>query len=283
MITVKTIKQVRKFVKKEKQKGKRIGFVPTMGCLHEGHLSLVRAAKRECDIIAVSIFVNPTQFGPGEDFKRYPRALKRDKNMLKKEGADIVFIPSSKEMYPGGLEAFVEVPDLARGLCGKSRPGHFKGVATVVAKLFNIIEPDAGYFGQKDYQQAIVIRKMIRDLKWPVRIQVCPIVRERDGLAKSSRNIYLSAKERDAAKVLYQSLCFARAQILKGIIKSGDIKKSIRSMIGRTGIACIEYVEIVDAETLKPEAGIKAKKVLIALAVRFGKTKLIDNVIVNRK
>src|SRR5881296_840110 len=212
----KTIQETRSACRAEKDGGRRLGFVPTMGALHEGHLSLVRAAKTQADVVAVSIFVNPSQFGPNEDFSKYPRMLERDCDLLKKEGVDLLFSPSVEEMYPGGIVTWVTVEGLSDKLCGGSRPGHFRGVTTVVAKLFHIIEPDLAFFGQKDAAQVAIIRRMVRDLNMPVEIEVGEIVRESDGLALSSRNAYLDPQERKSALVLYRSLQDAQKLFERG-------------------------------------------------------------------
>ena len=279
---IKTVRKAASFIKIQKKKNKLVGFVPTMGCLHEGHLSLIRKAKAENDLVAVSIFVNPAQFGPGEDFKRYPRNFKRDKVLARSAGADIIFYPQAKEIYPDNYKSFVEVLDITKRLCGESRPGHFRGVTTIVANLFNIIQPDKAYFGQKDAQQAIVIKRMVKDLNMNVKIKVLPIVRERDGLAMSSRNVYLSDKERKAAPVLFQSLKIARNMIKNGLYKSTAIRTKIRNIISSKKFVHIDYISIVDTESLK-EVKVVKKKALIALATYIGKTRLIDNIIVGGK
>ena len=261
-----------------KQEGKRIGFVPTMGYLHEGHLSLMKKARKENDIVVISIFVNPTQFGPHEDYKRYPRDLKRDLRLAREEGVDIVFFPSVEEMYPIKYRTYVEVEELSRVLCGKSRPGHFRGVTTVCAKLFNIVMPDVAYFGHKDAQQAIIIKQMVRDLNFPLKIKVLPIVREKDGLAMSSRNVYLSPQERKEATVLYQSLNLAKQMLKRGVKDANKIKRKLKTVISQKKKAKIDYIEIVDLEDLRPVNKID-KPVLLALAVWFGKARLIDNTI----
>lgn len=264
-----------------KKSGKSIGFVPTMGALHEGHLSLVRRAKLENDVTVVSIFVNPKQFGPNEDFDRYPRNFERDKELLEKEGIDYIFYPSIEDMYPKGYETYVDLERLPNHLCGLSRPGHFRGVATVVAKLFNIVQPDRAYFGQKDYQQAKIIKRMVEDLNFPIEIVVMPIVREEDGLAMSSRNTYLSPEERKNASILYKSLQKAKDLILSGEKDVSKIKNEMVKMLSSIE-SRIDYVEIVEPETLEkidriPEKG----SVVIALAVYIGNARLIDNEIVN--
>ena len=274
----KRISDLQRDILKLKREGKRIGFVPTMGYLHEGHLSLARYARRENDIVVISIFVNPTQFGPREDYRRYPRDLKRDLRLAREEGVDIVFYPSVEEMYPTKYRTYVEVEELSNVLCGKSRPGHFRGVTTVCAKLFNIVLPDVAYFGQKDAQQAIIIKRMVRDLNFPLKIKVLPIVREKDGLALSSRNVYLSSEERKEATVLYRSLKIAEQMVKEGVKDSRKIKRRVRSMISRKETAKIDYVEIVSLEDLEPVTVID-KPALLALAVWFGKARLIDNTI----
>lgn len=273
------INDLKRKLKEERKKGKSIGFVPTMGYLHEGHLSLVRESVKENDVTVVSIFVNPIQFGPGEDFNRYPRDIERDKKLLEKEGVDYLFFPSNEEMYPAGYKTFVEVNELGKKLCGKSRPGHFKGVTTVVLKLFNIVQPDRAYFGQKDAQQAIIIKKMVQDLNMDVEIVVMPIVREEDGLAMSSRNVYLDEDERKNATVLYRSLKEAEKLIKGGEKDAEKIKNRMREIVMSYPKAVIDYIEIVDTEELNPVNPIKGK-VLIALAVYIGKARLIDNIIV---
>ncbi|HDI45964.1 MAG TPA: pantoate--beta-alanine ligase [Candidatus Omnitrophica bacterium] len=274
----KRISGLQRDILKLKREGKRIGFVPTMGYLHEGHLSLARYARGENDIVVISIFVNPTQFGPREDYRRYPRDLKRDLRLAREEGVDIVFYPSVEEMYPTKYRTYVEVEELSRVLCGKSRPGHFRGVTTVCAKLFNIVMPDVAYFGQKDAQQAIIIKRMVRDLNFPLKIKVLPIVREKDGLALSSRNVYLSSEERKEATVLYRSLKIAEQMVKEGVKDSWKIKRRVRNMISRKKTAKIDYVEIVSLEDLEPVTVID-KPALLALAVWFGKARLIDNTI----
>jgi pantoate--beta-alanine ligase len=279
MRIIRKIKQLQQEAAKIKLQNKRIGFVPTMGALHEGHLTLIRRARKENDLVVVSIFVNPVQFGPKEDFKVYPRHLLKDVSLCKKEGADIIFYPDVRQMYPSEFGTYVTVNGLSECLCGKLRPEHFKGVATVVAKLFNIVSADTAYFGQKDAQQSVIIKKLVRDLSMPVEIKVLPIVREIDGLAMSSRNIYLSKKERTQALVLFESLNLARGLVKEGIRDSKKIICSMKQLIQAESLAKIDYVAVVDAENLKPLKKIK-DKALIALAVRFGKTRLIDNIIV---
>ena len=267
-----------KEVKNVKRRRKTIGFVPTMGYLHEGHLSLIRRAIRDTDCVVVSIFVNPIQFDPKEDFKRYPRDLKCDLELCEKEKVDIVFIPQASAMYKNGFSTYINVENLTNGLCGASRSGHFKGVTTVVAKLFNIVRPDVAYFGQKDAQQAIVIKKMVEDLNMPIKIRMVPIVREKDGLAMSSRNLYLSAEERRQALSLYRSLKLAKDLHRRGEKKSKKIINRMRNVIAAEKGPKIDYISIVDPENLKDVDRI-SRKALVALAVRIGKTRLIDNII----
>lgn len=272
-----TIEEIRAAVRQARQQGKSIGLVPTMGALHEGHASLIRAARARTDFVVVTIFVNPTQFGPNEDLDRYPRQLTKDVALSGKEGADAVFAPVNSVMYPEGYRTYVEVHGMQAVLCGKSRPIHFRGVATVVLKLFNIVQPDAAFFGQKDGQQARLIQQMVRDLDVPVAVVVCPTVREPDGLALSSRNQYLSAEERKNALVLSQSLAEARERIAHGEREGDALRERIRDRINATPGAEIDYVEVVNLDTLEPLSRLSGK-VMIALAVRFGSTRLIDNV-----
>lgn len=276
MKIIKTIDSMQSWSARIRKKGRIIGLVPTMGYLHEGHLSLVRLAKKHSDHVVVSIFVNPIQFGPGEDLARYPRDFKRDEKLLKNAGTDVIFFPRAKEMYPTRPMTFVEVSELSRILCGRSRPVHFRGVCTVVAKLFNTVKPHLAVFGQKDFQQAAVIKQMVADLDFGIRIIVAPTVRERDGLAMSSRNKYLSPAERKKAAVLYAGLQSARRLLRTGVRNPGVIVDRMRSMIKRAG-GRIDYISIVDPKTLR---GVKSasRGDVVALAVFFGKTRLIDNI-----
>lgn len=276
------ISEIRSEVNLRRAEGKSIGLIPTMGFLHEGHLSLVRESLRKTDCAIVSIFVNPAQFGPDEDFKQYPRDLERDVDILEKEGVEIVFLPDLEDMYPENYRTYVEVHDLQDKLCGRSRPGHFRGVCTVVLKLFQIVKPDIAFFGQKDAQQALILKKMVRDLNLRVDIDVLPIVREADGLALSSRNIYLSTEERNAALCLIKSLKKAEKMIDEGGRESGRIIQAMREVINLEPLARIDYVEIVDLDNLNPLDKIEGEA-LVALAVFIGKTRLIDNMIVNLK
>lgn len=258
---------------------KTIGFVPTMGYLHQGHLSLVRQARKETDVVVMSIFVNPIQFGPKEDFKRYPRDLKRDIRLARENRVDVIFHPRGHDMYPESFRTYLNVEGLGNVLCGRSRPGHFSGVATVVAKLFNIVRPDTAYFGQKDAQQATIIKKMVKDLNFPLKIKVLKIVRERDGLAMSSRNTYLSQSERADALVLNRALKLARKLIKHGQRDPRYLIRRMKSLIRTKESARIEYVKIVDLEKLSPLKKI-SRRSLIALAVWIGKVRLIDNIII---
>lgn len=250
-----------------------------MGALHEGHRSLLRAARAACDVVVASIFVNPTQFGPNEDFAAYPRPLADDLAACQAEGVDMVFCPPVEEMYDPSAATTVAVARLTEGLCGAHRPGHFTGVTTVVAKLFNIVQPDVAFFGQKDAQQVVVIRKMVRDLLFPIEIVTCPTVREPDGLALSSRNAYLSPPERTQALCLSRALSFAREQIAGGARDTGRLLSAMRTQIESAGPCVIDYVDLVDADELTPKPRIEGR-CLIALAVRIGRTRLIDNIVV---
>lgn len=264
----------------EQSSQKRIGFVPTMGALHEGHAALLKHSQKENDLTVLSIFVNPAQFGPQEDYRAYPRTKKEDVLLSKKSNVDIIFYPSEKEIYPSRYLTFVDVETVTKNLCGRFRPGHFRGVATVVAKLLNIVQPDTLYLGQKDAQQCVVIRKMAQDLNFPVQIKVVPTVREPSGLALSSRNQYLSPKEHTEAAALYQSLRRARQKIRQGTRKASAIIQLIKSYIHQKTSGKIQYVECVDADTLQPVKTLKGK-ILIALAVCFRQARLIDNIIVS--
>jgi len=278
MKVVNRIKHMQALSESFRKVGKEIGFIPTMGYLHQGHLSLVRRARKENDVVVVSIFVNPTQFGEGEDFDRYPRDFERDKELLEREGVDILFYPSVKEMYPQGYSTFVEVEGtLTSVLCGEKRPGHFKGVATIVSKLFNIVKPHKAYFGKKDFQQLQVIKRLVKDLNFDVQVVSCPIVRDKDGLALSSRNTYLSLKERESALSLYKGLKLAKELFDNGERNPEVIKEKVKRLIlSHPDVKKIDYVEIVDSETLKPVSEVK-KGDTIALAVFVGNTRLIDN------
>jgi len=267
---------------KLREEGKSIGFVPTMGALHEGHLSLMQRAKRENDVLVISIFVNPTQFGPEEDYRRYPRPFEKDRFLAQKEGVDIIFCPSVSEMYEKGYSTYVEVEGLSNKLCGLFRPGHFKGVASVVCKLFNIVKPRTAYFGQKDYQQLKIIRRIVEDLNMGVEIRECPTVREPDGLAMSSRNYYLSSQERKEALSLNKALKCARSMVKAGS-SIPDVISQMHRIIRRESHAKVDYIKIVDPETLEDVGKVRpGGKVLVALAVWIGKARLIDNIVVKR-
>jgi pantoate--beta-alanine ligase len=265
-----------------KARNRTIGLVPTMGFLHEGHLSLVRECLKKADATVVSIFVNPLQFGPKEDFKHYPRDIEKDARLLEREGIDYLFAPDAREIYPEGYRTTVEVAGLQDKLCGRSRPGHFKGVTTVVLKLFQIVLPDLAFFGQKDAQQAIILQRMVEDLNLDVKIRVLPIVREPDGLAMSSRNTYLSEKERRAAPVLIRSLKEAEMMFENGERKAPVILSRIKQIVIKEPLAKIDYIEIVDLAELDP-VNLIDRDVLVAVAVYIGKTRLIDNVILKTR
>jgi len=274
----KTIEEMRSASSAARREGKRFGFVPTMGALHEGHLSLVRAAKAKSDVVAVSIFVNPLQFGPTEDLAKYPRSFERDRALLEKEAVDIVFAPQPEEMYPKGGVTYVTVEGLSEKLCGRSRPGHFRGVTTVVAKLFHIVEPDLAFFGQKDAAQATIIRRMVRDLNLPVEVIVCPIVREPDGLAMSSRNGYLSPQERKTALVLNRSLTETKNRFDQGECNAIALIAEGKQVLAHEPGARLDYFEIVDPATLDPMQELTSPA-LVAVAAVIGNTRLIDNIL----
>ena len=257
-----------------------VGFVPTMGALHEGHLSLIRRAKADCDVVVVSVFVNPTQFGAGEDFDAYPRTLARDQQLASEAQADAMFSPSVEEMYPAGFQTVVDVPGLGSLLEGAHRPGHFAGVATVVTKLLNMVQPHRAYFGQKDYQQLLLIERVARDLNQTADIVMVPTLREPDGLAMSSRNVYLSPEERRAAPVLSRALKYAEEQIHAGAADPQALLQALDALVAAEPLAKPDYIALVDPETLQPVASLTDTPVLIALAVRFGRTRLIDNALV---
>lgn len=282
MIVCRKIDEIRKYLQGDKAAGLSIGFVPTMGYLHEGHLSLVRESLNHTDRTVVSIFVNPTQFGPREDYRQYPRNLERDTSILQELGVDYLFAPSVEEMYPQGYKTYVEVTELQDKLCGLSRPGHFRGVCTIVLKLFNIIQPDWAFFGQKDAQQALIIQKMVTDLHLKTRIKVLPIVRDKDGLALSSRNTYLNPQERQAALVLYKSLQLARRLFATGERKAAVIKQAMIDLIQQEPLAKIDYVAIVEMENLEELKEIE-EPALVALAVFINRVRLIDNIILSPK
>ena len=279
MSLIKTISDLKKEIgNKANGKDISVGFVPTMGYLHKGHMSLIKRAKKENDLVVVSVFVNPTQFAPGEDLETYPKDIEKDYENSIKAGADIVFNPDASEIYGEDDSTFVIVEgDITKKLCGRSRPTHFKGVTTVVAKLFNIVKPNNAYFGQKDAQQVAVIEKMVRDLNMDVNIIACELIREEDGLAMSSRNVYLNEEERKQALVLSESLSEVKSMFLSGERQGGKLRQKIIEKISGKSLAEIDYVEVLDARTLEEIENID-RKTLVALAVRFGNTRLIDNI-----
>jgi pantoate--beta-alanine ligase len=278
MLRIETIAEMKAACRQAQRNGTTLGFVPTMGALHDGHLSLVRASKGRCDVTAVSIFINPLQFGPSEDLARYPRTLERDAKLLDELGVDLLFIPSTDEMYPPGAKTYVSVEDLSDKLDGASRPGHFRGVATVVAKLFEIVRPDFAFFGQKDAAQVAVLRKMVGDVNFDVEVVVCPIVREPDGLAMSSRNAYLSSEQRQQALVLHRSLMKVQALVEAGERDAAKLIEIGKQTIAKEPGARLDYFAIVNPDTLDPVADI-CRGALAAVAAWVGTTRLIDNVL----
>ena len=278
MKLIHTISETREEVRRAKADGKRVGLVPTMGALHEGHITLVKRAREDCEFVAVSVFVNPTQFGPNEDFDKYPRTLEQDAAKCEAAGVDIIFAPSASEMYPQGFDSWVDVSGVTQVLEGEHRPTHFRGVTTVCTKLFNIVCPDRAYFGRKDYQQLKVIQKMVRDLNMPLEIMPVDIVRESDGLAMSSRNRYLSADERKAALVLSRSLATAQNMHASGERSADVIRTALEQIISAEPLAKIDYVAVVDAETLLPIETLDSPAAVL-LAVKIGATRLIDNTV----
>ncbi len=278
-VVLETIAVARQWVRRERSAGKSIGLVPTMGAFHEGHLSLIRRARERCDRVVVSVFVNPLQFSEGEDVERYPRDFRRDLALAKQERVDALFHPAAEEMYREAQRITIQAGRLGEALCGPSRPGHFTGVATVVAKLLNVLQPDHIFFGQKDAQQAVIIQRMIAELGFPVQMEVCPTVRESDGLAMSSRNAYLSTEERTNATVLYRALCRAASLIRSGERDAPRVELEMRDLIERVPGAVLDYASVVDRQTLEGVSTID-REVLVAVAVRFGKARLIDNIAV---
>lgn len=272
-------KEMQRYSLEEKRQGHTVGLVPTMGYFHAGHLSLMRRARQECDRVVVSLFVNPLQFGPQEDLARYPRDLGRDAALAAQEGVDVLFLPEVEAIYPPGYATYVEVTGLTEPLCGRYRPGHFRGVTTVVAKLFNLVQPDVAYFGQKDYQQAMVVARMTADLGWPLRLVICPTVREADGLAASSRNVYLNAEERRQAVCLYQALEAGKQAIAAGARRAQEVVRVMAEVIARYPLARIEYAEVRRAGDLATMEELRGE-VVLALAVWLGQTRLIDNAVV---
>lgn len=281
MVLMKIVRSAHKLTEimlRIKERGSSVGFVPTMGFLHEGHLSLVRQARKENDVVVVSIFVNSIQFGPREDFRRYPRNVRRDAKLLRKERVDFLFVPSRRAVYPPGFCDFMAPGPLARGLCGAKRPGHFKGVLTVVKRLFDIVKPRVAYFGLKDFQQARVIQEMVKRLRLPVEIKTAPIIRESDGLAMSSRNAYLSEEERKRARALFLTLRYARSLIRGGMRDARRLKRNLRIYLEKS-VSKVDYVEVVDPHPLQPVKQM-TKPVLVALACYVGSTRLIDNALI---
>jgi pantoate--beta-alanine ligase len=282
MFPISSSAEITALARQARQAGKRIGFVPTMGALHAGHLSLVRAARSRCDLVVVSIFVNPTQFGPNEDFSKYPRTFESDCAQLEKEKADYIFCPSVEEMYPTWATTWVTVEGLSEKLDGRSRPGHFRGVSTVVSKLFNVVQPDLAFFGQKDAAQVAIIRKMVRDLNFDLEIVVCPTVREPDGLAMSSRNTYLDAQQRRSATVLYRALMRIQMMVDRGETSAQTLIAAGKQVIAEEPSVRLDYLEIVDPDTLDPVPGIGGSA-LVAVAAHLGSTRLIDNITAHKK
>lgn len=277
MRTFQQVGPLRTYLRGVRGEGRVIGFVPTMGALHDGHLSLIRRAKGDCDLVVVSIFVNPTQFGPNEDYQAYPRDLARDQHLTASEGVDALFTPDAEEMYPEGFETYVEVPKLSRTLEGAHRPGHFQGVATVVTKLLNIVQPDRVYFGQKDYQQLLIIERLVRDLNLQAEVVLVPTVREANGLALSSRNVRLTPEEREAATVLYRALQKAQSLVESGVHDPKQVQQAMETEIGAEPLATLDYAALVHPDTLQPATTLAGGMTLAALAVRIGSVRLIDN------
>ena len=280
MKVAQTIQSARDEVKAARSRGKTIGLVPTMGALHIGHISLIEQAKKKTDYVVVSIFVNPTQFGPAEDFEKYPRPIKEDLEICKKTGVDLVFNPKTQKMYPDGNLTWVDIEKITEPLCGRSRPKHFRGVATVCAKLFNIVTPDIAFFGQKDGQQAVVVKRMVADLNMPLKIVVCPTVRERSGLAVSSRNKYLTEEQKKDAALIYKSLQKARSIIKSETKDSQIVIEKMLAVLNQAPSITIEYIEIVDADTMQKLNPITGQA-LIAIAAKIGSARLIDNIVVD--
>ena len=275
-----TIQSVRALIKAARKQGKKIGFVPTMGALHIGHISLIEAANQQSDFVVVSIFVNPAQFGPGEDFEKYPRPFENDLKLCREKDVDVVFAPTQQELYGDENLTWVNVEKLTETLCGQFRPGHFRGVTTVCAKLFNIIAPDIAFFGQKDAQQAIVVKRMVADLNIPLEIVICPTVREENGLAVSSRNKYLTAQQKEDAALIFKSLQKCRGLIYSGLLDTREIIAQMRRVLSQSPSIKVEYISIVDAGTLQG-LDVAAGTVLAAVAVRIGQARLIDNILVD--
>jgi len=277
---IRDVREMRQTAERLRVNGKRIGVVPTMGYLHEGHLSLIRIARMKCDVVVTTLFVNPTQFGPNEDFSRYPRSFERDLSLAKSAGTDYLFAPEASQIYPTGYTSYVDVEGITGVLEGKSRPGHFRGVATIVAKLFNLTKPHIAVFGQKDAQQVAVIRRMVRDLNFDLELVVAPIIREADGLAMSSRNTYLSPQQRSEAVVLHKSLRLAERRLKEGERECAKIRDEMRTLITAESSGEIDYISLADNTSLQELEHLKpGQSVLISMAVKFGGTRLIDNII----
>lgn len=282
MKLIKSVKEMVLYSSRVRERGQKLALVPTMGALHEGHLALVSAAKSKADVVVVSIFINPIQFAPNEDYSSYPKALNKDKEMLAPFRPIIIFHPTPIDMYPDGFDTWLEEEILSKKLCGRFRMGHFRGVTTVVAKLFNIIRPDVAVFGEKDYQQLLVVKKMVRDFSYPIEILHCPTVREYDGLAMSSRNKHLNEKERKAAAMIYKTLLRAKKDIEDGERDMQRILVNMRRLLGFEPLIRVDYISFVDPHTLEDLREIKGR-ILAAIAVRIGKTRLIDNMIITAK
>jgi pantoate--beta-alanine ligase len=281
MEIISTVSAMKSLARNLRRQGKSIGFVPTMGFLHEGHLSLMKVARERSDVLVVSIFVNPTQFGPNEDLDRYPRDLERDKKLCESCGVDFIFFPAVEDMYGADASVYVDEDEMSAGLCGASRAGHFRGVLTVVAKLFNMVAPDIAVFGQKDAQQAALIKRMTRDLNFPIEIITAPIVRESDGLAMSSRNTFLSSEERQQALWLNKSLQLAESMVKRGERESSTVESAMRMLLTENAPGVdLEYIAIVDSTSLKPQQNLSGE-ILIAIAARVGNTRLIDNIVID--
>lgn len=279
---IETIAEIRQFVAEARRSGLRVGLVPTMGALHAGHLSLMHAARRECDVVIVSIFVNPTQFGPQEDFQKYPRDLQTDLRLCAEAGVNAVFHPSTADVYPSGFRSFVEVGGLSEVLEGKFRPGHFRGVTTIVLKLFEMVPATCAYFGQKDYQQQTIIRRMCIDLNLPIEIRVCPTIREPDGLALSSRNVFLNPQERQSALALSRSLHLARELLQGGATNPTEVRRQMMDLLGKTPFVRPDYATLVDPDSLEEVTAV-ASRLVAVVAARVGATRLIDNEVIEVK
>lgn len=277
MRTFQQVGPLRTYLRGIRAEGKTIGFVPTMGALHDGHKGLIQRAKGDCDLVVTSAYVNPAQFAANEDFDRYPRDMNADQAIASNAGADAFFMPSTDEMYPAGFQTVVDVPDMGAVLEGAHRPTHFRGVVTVVTKLLNIVQPDRIYFGQKDYQQLIIIEHLVRDLNIQSAVILVPTVRESDGLAMSSRNAYLSEQEREAAAILYRALILADEMVKNGVTSADEVKRDVERLISSEPLASIDYVALINPDTLQEVHSLADGVALVALAVRIGKTRLIDN------